>query len=286
MNIDKIKNNLKKFKKGIVKGAAGALTIITIMTLPGCGEKEESKIDDILVGEPIKQECLDEYNKSKEKEINYNNKFENAIVIDKIYDEDEIIESEELENFNIPQNEIDDEINNLKELLSYKFDDDEEIAEEEKDDRASLYIQILEAINDNNSLADYDMEYYMSQNYKTLLYEGDFFSKERLEYAALAYKKIQDNGINIMDVLDELENVVIYQINPIETGINELFPLLSSTLVDDENIYDIYFTLACQLHQCTCDNEHTIDPLTGTFECDDLIKKINTKEVKNNIKIM
>ena len=86
-----------------------------------------------------------------------------------------------------------------------------------------------------------------------------------------------------MDVLDELENVVKYQINPTEENIEVIFPLLSSTLVEDENIYDIYFPLAAHLHQCSCDHEHKIDASTGTFECDELLKNIDNQQAKENI---
>ena len=112
----------------------------------------------------------------------------------------------------------------------------------------------------------------MNDHYDELLYGEDDFSINNLEYAALAYQRIMDNNINIMDVMDDLNRILVDQLNPSETS--ESFNILSTTLNEDENLYDIYFPLAKQLYLCTSDEEHYIDE-NGVFRSESLDEEYN-----------
>ena len=239
--------NIKLLKN---KSAIKAIIFAAMVTtLSGCGSEISDEINP-FEGEPI----------LIENEVEINNKTNN------------ITSNEENEIDITKDNMYEDDINILKQLTSEPFNEDEDIKIVEQADRASFYIILLQSINQDNPLKDVDMEKYMNDHYEELLYSEDDFSINNLEYAALAYQRIMDNNINIMDVMDDLNRILVDQLNPSETS--ESFNILSTTLNEDENLYDIYFPLAKQLFICTSDEEHYIDE-NGVFRSDSLDEEYN-----------
>lgn len=151
---------------------------------------------------------------------------------------------------------------------------DEEVKNDMIADTISNYVIALQEINKINPLKDVNMTDYFNENYESILYGENVFAADKTAYSALAYQKLVDNEVDIIKAFDELNSMMVLQTYPTdldENYYNETFKVLLSTLKKEENLYDIYFPLAEQLHFITCGHEHTKE--YGITSCDDLEKQ-------------
>lgn len=271
----KKKNNFSIIKKRL---GISAISLIICSSISAChklvmdSEEKQLAEDSVSVlkdiGEPI---IVEEITVSDDDIQKYLSVSGNDIVIEN--PKDLIKEKFSLDKFN----------DNEEVVPVIEYETDEEIAEEEKADRQTEYIISLQEINKNNPLEGIDMESFMNEHYDELLYDSKLFTDIKRQYAALAYKRLESNeNIDIMLAFDELENVMLYQLNPTELdqySYNRTFGELIKTLNENENVYDIYFPLANQFHQVGCLDEHYIDSTSGCTWCDSLIEKYETKDI-------
>ena len=89
----------------------------------------------------------------------------------------------------------------------------------------------------------------------------------------ILFNKLLDSGINLDDILNELE--CVYQLSIIPTDLPEdlwisLFGNLMTTIKPEENVCTVYYDLSYYVHSLWCDLEHSLNEY-GKYECNDYL---------------
>lgn len=160
-----------------------------------------------------------------------------------------------------------DEVPNIKDTTNSKSIDT--ISETDK---------LLDSLDDEK-VAIKDTTSYMLDNMNKIDATDGKITNEELYIASYAYQKLLNSNIDKEVFLKELNTLMIEQLLPRDMDENEWlanFGDISSTLNEQESLYDTYFVLAYLIHESNCAEKHTLNEY-GSIDCKVLQKEFTNK---------
>lgn len=138
--------------------------------------------------------------------------------------------------------------------------------------------KLLDSLDDEK-VAIKDTTSYMLDNMNKIDATDGKITNEELYIASYAYQKLLNSNIDKEVFLNELNTLMIEQLLPRDMDENEWlanFGNISSTLNEQESLYDTYFVLAYLIHESSCAEKHTLNEY-GSIDCKVLQKEFTNK---------